>query len=63
MKGNIHWYDTTRGYGFIHSIDGKDVFFHRTSIPSNISFTNGDEVEFEIELSQYGLKAKNVKKT
>ncbi len=31
-KGSIKWYSIGRGYGFIASDDGDDVFLHHTSI-------------------------------
>jgi CspA family cold shock protein len=34
MKGNIKWYNARKGYGFITGEDGKEVFVHRTAIPT-----------------------------
>ena len=63
MKGTIKWYNQRKGYGFIEGEDGKDVFVHRTSIPTGIFLNEGDKVEYEIESSDRGPKATNVKKT
>jgi len=62
MKGTIKWYNARKGYGFIKSEDDKDIFVHRTDIPVEISLNDGDEVEFDIEKSERGPQAKNVKK-
>ena len=62
MKGNIKWYNARKGYGFITAEDGKEVFIHRTAIPAETSLNEGDEVQFEIENSERGPQAKNVKK-
>jgi CspA family cold shock protein len=62
MKGSIKWYNTRKGYGFIQGEDGKDVFVHRSSIPSGTFLQEGDKVEYELETSERGPKAINVKK-
>jgi len=62
MKGTVKWYNARKGYGFIEGEDGKDVFVHRTSLPSGIFLNEGDKVEFEIEESDRGPKAANIKK-
>jgi len=62
MKGNIKWYNARKGYGFITGEDGKEVFIHRTAVPTDASLNEGDEVQFEIESSERGPQAKNVKK-
>ena len=62
MKGNIKWYNARKGYGFITGEDGKEVFVHRTALPMEESLNEGDAVEFEVETSDRGPQAKNVKK-
>lgn len=62
MKGNIKWYNARKGYGFITGEDGKEIFIHRTALQTEISLNEGDEVQFEVESSERGPQAKNVKK-
>ena len=62
MKGTVKWYDHLKGYGFIEGEDGKDVFVHRTAIPIGTDLYEEDTVEFEIEESERGLHATNIKK-
>ena len=62
MNGKIKWYNSRKGYGFIESEDGKDIFVHRTSLPEGTFLNEGDSVEFETEDSDRGLKATNIKK-
>lgn len=63
MKGTVKWYNARKGYGFIQSENNEDVFVHRTAIPMEIALTEGDQVEFDIEESERGPQAKNIKKS
>lgn len=62
MKGKIKWYNARKGYGFIECEDEKELFVHRSAIPTGVYLNEGDEVEFEVEDSDRGPKATNVKK-
>lgn len=53
-----------RGYGFITGEDGKDYFFHRDGLASSLQFdrmTEGERVEFDLQASQRGPRAVNVR--
>lgn len=52
-----------RGFGFISDTDGREVFFHQSSlIDADFgSLKEGQEVEFEVEKSPKGPRAVNVK--
>ncbi|UCD13646.1 MAG: cold shock domain-containing protein [Thermoplasmatales archaeon] len=62
MKGTVKWYNPRKGYGFIQGEDGKDIFVHRSAIPTGTYLNEGDAVEYESEDSDKGPKAINVKK-
>lgn len=61
-KGKVKWYDETKGFGFIESEDGQDVFIHRTGLLKPFEGLNNDqEVEYEVKQGEKGLVAFNVK--
>ena len=63
-KGKVRWYDLKKGYGFIESDDGQEVFCHYSVIQGRgyRSLESGDIVEFEIEEGPKGLIAHSVKR-
>ncbi|MFH1101179.1 MAG: cold shock domain-containing protein [Methanobacteriota archaeon] len=62
MIGIVTWYNVQKGYGFIKGEDGKRVFVHKSEVPFwNIFLNKGDKVEYEIQDSQKGIKATNMK--
>jgi len=62
MEGTVKWYNPRKGYGFISGEDGKDVFVHKSSIPEGIYLNEGDKVDYQLEDSERGPQATNVKK-
>ena len=62
MKGKVKWYNALKGFGFIEVEDEKDVFVHRTSVPSDTKLYEGDEVEFDTKETNKGLEAINISK-
>ena len=63
MQGTIKRLIRDRGFGFIRSSDGQEVFFHSSSLQQmNFdSLKEGDTVEFEVERGEKGLRATNVR--
>ena len=63
-QGTVKWFNDSKGFGFITSEDGSDVFVHHTSIQGNgyKSLAEGDMVSFDTEDGPKGPKAVNVVK-
>ncbi len=63
MKGTIKRVMYDRNFGFIEAEDEeKDIFFHRSGIGESFhELREGDSVEFEIEQTDRGAQAVNLK--
>lgn len=60
-KGKIKWYDDIKGFGFIVTDSGDDVFLHRSGLAYSYKTVQpGDNVEFETILRDKGLVARQV---
>ncbi|EJF5536243.1 transcription antiterminator/RNA stability regulator CspE [Salmonella enterica] len=63
IKGQVKWFNESKGFGFITPADGsKDVFVHFSAIQGNgfKTLAEGQNVEFEIQDGQKGPAAVNV---
>ena len=60
--GNVKWFNAKKGYGFIATDDGRDIFVHYSSISGQgyKSLDEGDEVSFDIVEGEKGPRAENV---
>ena len=61
--GTIKKVVSDRGFGFITGEDGKEYFFHRDGLTASLDFdrlSGGERVEFEVEQSPKGARAKSV---
>lgn len=63
-KGKVKWFSNQKGYGFITTDSGSDVFVHHTAIQGDgyKSLDEGQEVEFEVTKGPKGDQATNVVK-
>lgn len=63
-KGKVKWFSNQKGYGFITTESGTDVFVHHSAIQGEgyKTLEEGQEVEFEIEKGQKGDQAVKVVK-
>ena len=63
-KGKVKWFNEAKGFGFITSEDGADVFVQYTAIQDNgfKSLSEGQAVSFDIVDGPKGPKAANVVK-
>lgn len=62
MVGTVKWFNPDKGYGFIESDEGGDVFVHYSAIQGE-GFKNLDEgqrVEFDVVEGNRGKQAANV---
>ena len=62
MKGQVKWFDSKKGYGFITGENGKEIFVHFSGIAANgfKSLNEGQAVEFEVAKGAKGEQAVNV---
>ena len=65
VAGRVKWFSNQKGYGFITTEEGKDVFVHHSAIQGEgyKSLDEGQEVEFEVQQGPKGEQATNVKKS
>jgi CspA family cold shock protein len=63
-KGTVKWFSNQKGYGFITSETGKDVFVHHSAIQGDgyKSLDEGQQVEFEVQQGPKGEQAVDVVK-
>ena len=63
-KGKVKWFNNQKGYGFITTDAGTDVFVHFSAIQGDgyKTLAEGQEVEFEIEKGAKGEQATKVNK-
>ncbi len=64
QKGKVKWFNAEKGYGFIESEDGTDVFVHFSAIVMDgyKSLEEGAEVTFDVIDGAKGPQAANVSK-
>ncbi|EAE3618093.1 cold-shock protein [Listeria welshimeri] len=64
QKGKVKWFNNEKGYGFIESDGGEDIFVHFTAIQGDgyKSLEEGQAVTFEVVEGNRGAQAANVEK-
>ena len=62
-EGKVKWFNERKGFGFIETDEGSDVFVHFSAIQDSgfKTLQEGQRVSFEIQQGQKGPAASNVK--
>ena len=63
MKGTVKWFNAEKGFGFITTDEGNDVFAHFSQIQIDgfKTLEEGQAVEFEVVEGDKGLQAENIR--
>lgn len=60
--GKVKWFDTERGFGFIASDEGDEVFLHASALPAGVASPKpGTKVDFGVADGRRGPQALSVK--
>ncbi len=62
MKGTVKFFNSSKGFGFIATEDGKEYFVHKSEVKDDAMLGENDSVTFDIIQGDKGPKAGNVKK-
>jgi len=64
-EGTVKWFNQRKGYGFISTPDGRDVFVHYSNIAGGgfKTLEEGDTVNFDVVDGEKGPRAENVVQT
>ena len=61
-QGSVKWFNAQKGWGFITTDQGEDVFVHYSAIGGDgfRTLQQGERVQFEVSNGPKGLQAANV---
>jgi len=62
MTGKVKWFNSEKGYGFITTDEGSDIFAHYSQIQKEgfKSLEEGERVEFDVVDGDKGPQAANI---
>ena len=64
VTGIVKWFNSGKGFGFINSEDGNDIFVHFSALAGDDdeykTLHENDEVEFDVVQGEKGPQANNV---
>ncbi|AKI77087.1 cold-shock protein [Streptococcus pyogenes JRS4] len=63
-QGTVKWFNAEKGFGFISTENGQDVFAHFSAIQTSgfKTLEEGQKVAFDVEEGQRGPQAVNITK-
>ncbi len=63
-QGTVKWFNAEKGFGFISTENGQDIFAHFSAIQTNgfKTLEEGQKVAFDVEEGQRGPQAVNITK-
>jgi cold shock CspA family protein len=60
LRGVVKWYSRNKGYGFITTVQGQDVFLHKSALGDGQALVAGQLVEFAVTQGSRGVQAASV---
>jgi len=62
LEGTVKWFNESKGFGFLETEEGKDVFVHFSAIQGDgfKTLREGQKVKFDVVDGQKGPAAENV---
>lgn len=60
-SGTVKWFDADKGFGFLASEDGDEVFVHASSLDPGVTLRQGTRVEFGVVDGRRGKQALSVR--
>lgn len=61
MNGKVKFFNESKGFGFITTDTGEDVFVHISALEDGMTLNEGDSVSFEEVDGKRGKSASNIK--
>ena len=59
--GKVKWFDAERGFGFLATDEGEEVFLHASALPEGTVVKPGAKVEFGVVDGRKGKQALSVR--